>query len=178
MTTDSENERRLVRAGDLKPAAYNPRAISDEALEGLRNSVSRFGIVQPLVVNEREDGELRVVGGHQRIRALNPDPDDELDVVVVHLSDAEEKALNLALNSGALSGTWTLDLKIVLDEVRAELPDLSADLRLPELELDVPLFDDGGAGAQPPGEFKSYDESLETEYQCPKCGYEWSGKRK
>ncbi len=76
MTTDSENERRLVRAGDLKPAAYNPRAISDEALEGLRNSVSRFGIVQPLVVNEREDGELRVVGGHQRIRALNPDPDD------------------------------------------------------------------------------------------------------
>ena len=30
---------------DLKPADYNPRTISDEALEGLTASVKRFGLV-------------------------------------------------------------------------------------------------------------------------------------
>ena len=27
----------------------------------------------------------------------------------------------------------------------------------------------------PPDEFREYDEDIETQYQCPKCGYEWSG---
>lgn len=27
-----------------------------------------------------------------------------------------------------------------------------------------------------PDEFKEYDEEIETEYCCPKCGYKWSGK--
>ena len=31
---------------------------------------------------------------------------------------------------------------------------------------------------QPPNGFKSYDENIETQFQCPKCGYEWSGRQK
>lgn len=30
----------------------------------------------------------------------------------------------------------------------------------------------------PPEEFPEYDEDIETEYCCPKCGYEWSGAAK
>ena len=30
--------------------------------------------------------------------------------------------------------------------------------------------------AEPPDEFGAYDEDIETEHQCPKCGYVWSGK--
>jgi hypothetical protein len=26
-----------------------------------------------------------------------------------------------------------------------------------------------------PDEFPAYDTDIETEYECPKCGYEWSG---
>jgi hypothetical protein len=26
-----------------------------------------------------------------------------------------------------------------------------------------------------PGDFKEYDESIETDHECPKCGYKWSG---
>jgi len=33
-------------------------------------------------------------------------------------------------------------------------------------------------GAEPPEDFKSYDEEIDTEYCCPKCGYQWSGKPK
>jgi hypothetical protein len=28
----------------------------------------------------------------------------------------------------------------------------------------------------PPEDFKEYDDTIETEFKCPKCGYEWSGK--
>jgi hypothetical protein len=168
-------EERVVKAGDLSPAKYNPRAISEEALDGLRSSIERFGMLQDVVVNEREDGELRVVGGHQRVRALHPDPNDKVRVKVVHLSDIEEKALNLALNSSALQGTWTESLKELIDEVRAEMPDLAADVRIPELEIEVPLFDDGGTGGgEPPGDFPNNEGSAAR--RCPKCGYEWDGK--
>jgi ParB-like chromosome segregation protein Spo0J len=33
-------------------------------------------------------------------------------------------------------------------------------------------------GDRAPEEFAEYDEGLATEYQCPKCSYEWSGKPK
>jgi len=29
-----------------------------------------------------------------------------------------------------------------------------------------------------PEDFPEVDESIETEHECPKCGYEWSGKSK
>jgi hypothetical protein len=31
-------------------------------------------------------------------------------------------------------------------------------------------------GPEAPSEFPEADEDIETEHQCPKCGYEWSGK--
>jgi hypothetical protein len=31
--------------------------------------------------------------------------------------------------------------------------------------------------AIPPDDFKEYDEAIDTEYCCPKCGYRWSGKQ-
>lgn len=33
-----------------------------------------------------------------------------------------------------------------------------------------------GFTIQPPEDFKSFDETIETQYCCPKCGYRWSGK--
>lgn len=30
----------------------------------------------------------------------------------------------------------------------------------------------------PPAEFKEYDEKLHTDFRCPSCSYEWSGKPK
>ena len=84
------------RVADLVPAPYNPRAISDGALAGLGESIGRFGLVQPIIVNARTG---HVVGGHQRLKVLEAQGVEATDVVVVDLPEAEEKALNLALNS-------------------------------------------------------------------------------
>jgi hypothetical protein len=43
-------------------------------------------------------------------------------------------------------------------------------------ELDALVAETAGDGA--PESFRSYDESVETSYQCPQCGFEWSGQPK
>lgn len=46
---------------------------------------------------------------------------------------------------------------------------------MPVLEDQLP---DASEPEAPPEEFKKFDESIETKYQCPQCKYEWSGKPK
>lgn len=59
--------RSVERADTLRPAAYNPRKISKEALKGLQASIERWGVVQDIVVNSRN---RIVISGHQRLAAL------------------------------------------------------------------------------------------------------------
>ena len=69
-TTDlTEPLFKKIRLKDMKPAEYNPRVISDEALAGLTKSLTRFGCVEPIIVNIRDDRNV-IVGGHQRHKAL------------------------------------------------------------------------------------------------------------
>lgn len=49
----------------LRRATYNPRAIADDAMGGLVDSLRRFGIVKPIIVTT---GNL-IIAGHQRTRA-------------------------------------------------------------------------------------------------------------
>ena len=122
-------ERRSL--ADLKPAAYNPRQISPKALEGLGASVREFGLVQPIVWN-RSTGN--VVGGHQRLKALEAQGVTETDVVVVELDEARERALNLALNSPSIAGEFTEAALPMIRQVLLDLPQLAAAIQMPELQ--------------------------------------------
>lgn len=105
----------------IKTAKYNPRRISDQQLASLKASIERFGFVDPVIVNDRT-GTL--VGGHQRIKAAKDLGLKEVPVVSVNLDEADEKALNVALNK--ISGEWDLDmLRGVLEDVQAGGLDLS-----------------------------------------------------
>ena len=97
MQTDLVIESKAIT--DLMPAPYNPRTISAEALAGLRGSVERFGLVEPVVWNRRTG---HVVGGHQRLKVLQAMGETSTQVIVVDLPEVEEKALNIALNSPAI----------------------------------------------------------------------------
>ena len=59
------------------------------------------------------------------------------DVVVIDVEEAEEKALNLALNSPRISGEWTADALGLLEEVVGALPDLGDALLLSGLRGDL-----------------------------------------
>lgn len=53
-----------VAITDLKPATYNPRTHSDEQLNQLKESITRFGLVDPIIVNSAKDRSMIVIGGH------------------------------------------------------------------------------------------------------------------
>ncbi len=95
---------RNLPLGDLKPAKYNPRKDlkpGDPEWDKLARSISEFGLVEPLVWNERT-GNL--VGGHQRLKVLKSQGIETVPVAVVDLELEQEKALNVALNK--IAGDW------------------------------------------------------------------------
>lgn len=99
---------RPIAIDRINPAPYNPRKDlkpGDPAYEQLVQSLDSFGCVEPLVWNRRT-GYL--VGGHQRFKVLLARGETRVDVSVVDLDDAQEKALNLALNK--ITGEWDDDL--------------------------------------------------------------------
>jgi ParB-like chromosome segregation protein Spo0J len=119
-------ELRILPIGQLQPAAYNPRKVlgpKSPAYSKLKASLEQFGLVEPLVWNERTG---RVVGGHARLRILKELGFTEVPVSVVNLDEAREKALNIVLNNQEAQGRYD----------PSKLADLLTELQdLPELEL-------------------------------------------
>ena len=123
-------EIRTVPVSSLKPAPYNPRRIDAGAMAGLEKSIERFGLVEPLIFNERSGF---VVGGHQRLKVLRAKKIRETQVVVVDLDETDEKALNVALNNPAITGEFSDKLGDLLAEIEKMNGALFADLRLDQL---------------------------------------------
>lgn len=120
-----------MKLADLAAAPYNPRKISPRAMKGLQTSLKDFGLVQPIVWNEKTK---RIVGGHQRVRALQDLGETEAPVVVVSLDLVREKALNVTLNNPKIEGEFTDDLDKILEDLRKQMPALYRNLRMDSLE--------------------------------------------
>lgn len=173
-----------MRLEELKPAEYNPRRISDSALEKLGESMERFGFMVPVVWNKRTGN---IVGGHQRYKKLMADGQEETDVVVVDLDDNEEMALNIALNSRELRGDFTKEVVQQLKECEAQMGDAFGDVGLVDLlnfvkrlKFDevAPAMEDGGSGAGSEDGLSSSEiptgpDALIT---CPRCRSSWRMK--
>ena len=82
----------------LEFAEYNPRTISKKQFKDLKKSITEFGIVAPIVVNTNKDRENVIVGGHQRVRALQDLGHESVLCALVDLPLQEEMKLNLRLN--------------------------------------------------------------------------------
>lgn len=94
---------------DLKPAVYNPRKHSPEAMAQLQESIKRYGLVDPIIVNGAPSRKNIVIGGHFRLKAAKELGYKEMPVVYVNLADIQkEKELNIRLNKN--TGEWDWDL--------------------------------------------------------------------
>lgn len=99
---------------DLFPAKYNPRKWDDAALNQLIESIKRFGLVDPMIVNGAETRFNIVIGGHFRLKAAKELGIKEVPVVYVNIPDIEkEKELNLRLNR--ITGDWDWELLKAFD---------------------------------------------------------------
>lgn len=99
----------------LKPADYNPRKWDESAIAQLKESIQRFGLVDPIIVNSADNRKNVVIGGHFRLKIARDLDYKEIPVIYVNISDIEkEKELNLRLNKNL--GSWDYDLLSSFDE--------------------------------------------------------------
>ena len=104
-----------VSVAVLKPAEYNPRTWDKEAEAQLKESISRFGIVDPILVNSAPERQGTVIGGHFRLAVIKELGIEVVPVVYVNIPDIErEKELNLRLNKN--TGAWDEALLAQFDE--------------------------------------------------------------
>lgn len=137
-------EIREMVPGQLAPAKYNPRTISDDALAGLTNSLKRFGCVEPIIVNVR-GGKNIIVGGHQRHKALlniqkmNGQKDAAIQCVCVDLDEADEKLLNISLNNPQIQGEFIENIADYIENLKGDLKNEEdyINLRLAQLKGDI-----------------------------------------
>lgn len=118
-----------VKLDQMNPAEYNPRTITKEEFEGLKESLKTFGQQENLIVNK----DMTVISGHQRLAAMKALGWTEAVCNIVDLDKHAEKKLNLIMNSPAISGKYD-DLKLseILEELK--LDDDYESLRLNALE--------------------------------------------
>lgn len=129
-----------MKLTDLKPAAYNPRKITDAQLARLKKSLDEFGDLSGIVFNVRTQ---TLIGGHQRIKNIDADCKitkkpytDKTGTVALGYIEAEsgrmtyrevdwseekEKKANIAANKHG--GEFDDDLlKELLDDLKLEDP--------------------------------------------------------
>jgi DNA modification methylase len=127
----------------LIPFARNPRTHTEEQVAQIAASIVEFGWTTPVLVGA--DGVI--IAGHARLQAARKLGLSEVPVIVLdHLSEAQRRALVIADNQLALTGTgWDEDL----------LRGLLVDLRQDEFNLNVLGFSDEELNAwlsQEPGD--------------------------
>lgn len=145
----------------------NVRRHGKRNLEAIKASLARWGQQKPLVVDA--DGIVRAGNGTlEAARQLG-----WADILIVRsgLGGVDLEAYAIADNRSAELASWSEDLGGVLERVVGDGVDLDA-LGFSEAELRSLLE------PLPPKEFPIRDESLPTEYRCPRCSFEWSGSRK
>ena len=97
----------------LHPSVANHRPLNEAKVAHYAEDILKNGLLEPLVVWERNPGEFYLVGGFHRynairkIRAEHPGYFDRIDVRVVHGDLDEIQALNLKLNADRLDARIT-----------------------------------------------------------------------
>lgn len=92
---------------DLIEAEYNPRQLTETQHRHLTDSLKRFGMVDPLIVNRHPDRDSIVIGGHQRLRIWRELGNVTIPTVEVSLDRDQERELNIRLNKN--NGEWDWD---------------------------------------------------------------------
>jgi DNA modification methylase len=96
-----------VSVSSLRPCEYNPRTWSKEAITQLKESIKRYGFVDPLLVNSAPKRKGVVIGGHFRLSIAKELKIKEVPVVYLNIPDLEkEKELNIRLNKNVGEFDW------------------------------------------------------------------------
>lgn len=139
----------------LREYSRNSRTHSKKQIEQIGSSITAFGFVQPLIVDEK--GEI--IGGHGLLAAAKRLNYTEVPVIRLrHLDEPQRRALRIALNRSAELAGWDHDL-LALEFKELLDFDLTLDLSfdLAVTGFSAPEIDRVLAGAQ--GSDPSHDDA-------------------
>ena len=89
-------------------AEYNPRQLTKDQYKHLKDSIDRFGLVDPIIVNKNKLRKNIIIGGHQRVKVAKDMNIKEVPVIELDLTYDRERELNVRLNKN--SGEWDFDI--------------------------------------------------------------------
>jgi hypothetical protein len=113
-------EHRRVRAGDLIPHEFNFRLHPEVQASALRALYREVGFARSLLAYELADGRLKLIDGHLR---RDVDPDMEVEVEVLDVSDEEARVLLLSIDPLAELAQQQQQLVERLEELVPEVPE-------------------------------------------------------
>ncbi len=161
-------EFRRVPASDLVPNPKNWRKHPEAQRAALQGVLEEVGFAGAELVRVLDDGSLMLIDGHMRQDVMG---EQEIPCLVTDLNEAEADLLLATFDP--ISAMATADAG-KLDELLREIQ--TADEAVAEMLAD--LAKESGVIPdlkESPEDFATVDENIETEHQCPKCGYQWSG---
>jgi len=97
-----------IEINKLKPATYNPRQISTKQYKDLKESITKFGLVDPIIVNKC----YTIIGGHQRYKICKDLDFKDIGCIILDLNKEQERELNIRLNKN----TGEFDMDILANE--------------------------------------------------------------
>lgn len=119
----------------LIPYENNAKRHSDKQLEKLSASISEFGFISPVLI----DNEFNIIAGHGRIEAAKMIGLKDVPCVYVEgLTEAQRRAYILADNRLAEFGRWDYD---VLESEIDALFDVDMSFNIDDLEFNLPDID-------------------------------------
>ena len=139
-------------------AEYNPRQLTKDQYKHLKDSIDRFGLVDPIIVNKNKDRKNIIVGGHQRVKVAKDMNIKQVPVLEVDLTYDRERELNVRLNRN--TGEWDMDALANMFELD-ELIDWGFDESELIIDSDIDLSE--------PEESKKKDSLI----QCPECNHKF-----
>jgi len=99
LSVDTKVEvQKLIPIDEIVPNPNQPRRrFSEEELKELAESIKEFGVLQPIIVREK-DGKYEIVAGERRWRAAKMAGLSRIPAVVKEVSDEEMMILSLVEN--------------------------------------------------------------------------------
>ena len=157
----------------LSPDPSNVRRHGQAQITKLVGMLRRWGQTLPLLIDK--NNVVRV--GNARLDAMTRLGWTEAKVIRLDLPASEWTALAIADNKSHDDSEFDNQaLADVLAALRAEDNELAEVAGFTPDEL-ANLFGEQASEPpiQPPDEFPSYDETIQTDHECPQCRFRWSG---
>lgn len=145
---------KFVKISELIPADYNPRQASQKEVDDIKQSLEKFGFVDPILINSHPSRENVIIGGHLRCKVWAEMGNETVPTVIVNLPPEDERELNIRLNKN--TGSW--DYELLLSEFNTE--ELTAwGFDDKELNFDVPELKDNSQ------ELSTVRDQVEVQFQ-------------